>query len=304
MVQQQELKQKLKQNGFKKAKGYKSLYVNADGKVCNTETGRYLTPTSRNYIHYKKKDLPLPKLVLQAFADEPIRSGQVEYLDGNKKNLNVNNLRYKTQSRFYCSAKIPTTTNKLKAIRCYYPVREDFSVKDKDRFKRYMSMIAKKREFFQQNAKNIHLQVFETYLHWRNIEETANAHRLGMRDCRNIINQFLNMLIDETLADLKSGKLSLHPFEKPPKSKTEIIREYNKERKAKGVYPISLNSSSCKRELVSFYDLKREMEKKEARKKQAKKERAKLRRKRKAIYTKMHPEIKNKLKEQIASSRN
>ena len=70
-----ELINKLKQEGYKMVTGYSYLYIHPTGKVYNLKIDKYLKRNARNYIKADNECLSVPKLVLQAFANQPYKNG-------------------------------------------------------------------------------------------------------------------------------------------------------------------------------------------------------------------------------------
>ena len=259
-----EIIKQLKQEGFKLISGFSYLYINPQGRVFNLKTGRYMKPVKQNTIKPESKYLSVPKLVLQAFANQPYRRGQIQFFDGNKNNVETENMRY---AQLFPSNQKPDpvkSENLLIAIRCYFQVLESFKIKDTLQTKIYLSQIADLRGFLIGNHKTKYIDVFRTYLignHQtqysymlgkRNIADTAKQHNLTFRDCSIIVNQFLNILIKEVLEDLENNLLSIQEYEPKPPNQTEIIRQYNKDLIKRGKKPLPLRKKSVKEKLKDF----------------------------------------------------
>jgi len=242
----------LKQDGFKLVTGFSSLYVNQRGKVYNIKTGKYLKPTPRNLIKPENEYLSVPKLVLQAFAKQPYRNGQIQYINGNKANLSVQNLKY---SRIFAPDRTHEPVNRenlLTAIRCYIQVKERFKISDSYQTRFYLQSITRQRLFFIYKKDLQYIEVFETYIEGNNTTKTATKHGLTVRDCSVIVNQFINLLITDILTDLENGLLTIQPYKPKPPTKTQTIREYNKGLIERGKKPLPLRKKSLKEQLRDF----------------------------------------------------
>ena len=84
----------LKNKGFKVVKGEMQLYINSQGNVYDLDSCKDIKPLKNNNIETKNGRFSIPKLVLQAFANEHYRNGQITYIDGNKSNLSLENVEY------------------------------------------------------------------------------------------------------------------------------------------------------------------------------------------------------------------
>ena len=119
----------LKQNGFKQVTDFNYLFINQAGKVYDRETGKYLTRTKNNHLKTQGKYLNVPKLILQAFKGQKYRDGKMVYIDGNRANLEPDNLKY--ASLFNTGQTVEVNQADLTtAIRCYFEVEKSYQVKD------------------------------------------------------------------------------------------------------------------------------------------------------------------------------
>lgn len=92
---------------FKDIKGYEGLYqISNFGNVKSLKRNIILKPSSnrKGYLHiilyknHKSKNSIIHRLVAQAFIPNPENKPQVNHIDGNKRNNNVNNLEWVTNS--------------------------------------------------------------------------------------------------------------------------------------------------------------------------------------------------------------
>jgi hypothetical protein len=84
---------------FKKIEGYDNYQISNFGRLKNIKLNRFLNPKSLSNTtdltqNGKRKTETLHHLVANAFLENPDNKCCVEHIDGNKKNNNVNNLRF------------------------------------------------------------------------------------------------------------------------------------------------------------------------------------------------------------------
>lgn len=189
------------------------LYISQSGTIYNINTGKYLKPNAKNIIRTEREYLSLPKLILQAFAGQRYRAGQMVYIDGNKANLTPQNLKY---VRLFEPARTSEVnkTDLMTVIRCYFEVEKRFKVKDTFQTRLYLQMITANRLFLVLKSDRPNFQVYQTYMEGltNNLTTAANQHGLTVRDCSIIVNGFTNLLIDEILDELNSGYLKVKNF--------------------------------------------------------------------------------------------
>ncbi|BDX39314.1 hypothetical protein CYCD_26690 [Tenuifilaceae bacterium CYCD] len=213
--------------GFKRAKTYPFLYLNKSGVVYGLNRGEILKPDSRNYIFAESKRLNLPKLVLATFGNQPIRNGQIEYVDGNKRNLNVDNLKYSSRLSTVQLERIDKDSLS-EAIRCYFHVSKRYNVRNAVLTRVYLTHIVEKRGLLgKENTRLI-----ESYLSGLNVKECSLKFNLTVRDCRAIINDFINNLSKEVITDKQNGVLSELGYLERSKSKRQILKSWNDYKKS------------------------------------------------------------------------
>ena len=248
-------KRNLKEKGFKQAKQYPDLFTNENGIVYSLKAGRELKTTRRNTIILKTgKHVSVPKLVLSAFRNEPIRENtHIKYLDGNRSNLSVLNVEYirKYESGLKCKLNIE---NLHTAIRCYFEVPKRDKVKDCIQTRFYLTGIIEKRSFYVYNCNRYGLDVFFSYMQGisNNFKDVGKQHNINIKDVPIIVNGFINLLTSDILADLEAGTLQIKDFLPRPKTKTQAIREWNEYRKELGCEPLPLRKKSTKEKLNDF----------------------------------------------------
>ena len=212
-------KQELRKQGFKPVKGF-SIYVNKHGKVYSLNKGDFVKVYKNNQININGKNFNVPKLILQAFKGQPYKTGYIVYIDGNKSNLNIENLKYSSLFTNNTHQKL-NNENLISAIRCYFQVSPNYKVRNILKTKIYINKIIEKREFFINHINTQHIEVFETYISLNNltftsIEETAKIYNISERDCSTIVNSFINMLSTEILEDLNAGILQTKDYYRSP----------------------------------------------------------------------------------------
>ncbi len=245
----------LKRDGFKMAGKCKSLYVSQSGAVFSVVAGKFLKPTERNQVKPETEYLSVPKLVLEAFANEPYRNGHIIHIDGNKENLNVENLKY---TRIFPTDRKPDPVNRehlLLVIRCYVRVNESYNVKDSFQTGIYLKMITGRRLFFELNKELKHIDVFQSYINGDNASKTAKKYGLTALDRAVIINMFINMLITEILKDIENGIIQILPYKPKLKTATQQIREYNKELIERGAKPLPLRKKSVNQKIKEYKNM-------------------------------------------------
>ena len=70
----------------------KEISVTKAGTVRNNKTGKLLTVGERGYFILNQKPHNLPKLQLQTFQKIPIKSGRINFIDGDKNNYHFENI--------------------------------------------------------------------------------------------------------------------------------------------------------------------------------------------------------------------
>lgn len=226
-------KHELFKMGFRPIPELNNIFINRKGEIFDFLKSNWIKPNERNYLRIQGKNINVPKLILFIFGNKPIKPGKIIYSDGNKKNMEIDNLSY---CRLFANDPkiIINKTDLLTAIRCYFIVKQDFTVNDWIKTGFYIFIIAEKRNFINRNIYKPYIELFKFYLINKNFNQIsmvkiAKQHNLNLRDCFFIINGFLAELINEILIDLKAGLLFINEFEKKPKkpSKKELLNDFN-----------------------------------------------------------------------------
>lgn len=245
----------LKRDGFKVAGKCKSLYVSQSGAVFCMEAGKYLKPSARHYIKTETEYLSVPKLILEAFAGVPYRSGQIVCIDGDRANLSIENVQY---ARIFPADKKPDPVNEenlLKALRCYEQLSVKFNIKESLQTCRYLKRITERRRFFVEKKGFEHIEVFQTFIIEGNLNKTALKHGLTVRDCAIVKGKYLNMLIGEIISDIERGILEPLPHKPERQTETQILREYNKGLIERGGEPLPLRKPSVRQQIKELKNI-------------------------------------------------
>lgn len=213
----------LKAIGFKPVSQHPEIWVTSNGNVYSTLTGSFLTPNSKNLIPLQQGYLSIPKAILQEFGGQKLRDkANLIYIDGNKSNLSLQNLKY---SRLFEGKPTKVKESDLvTAIRCYFEVESDFKAKNSI-VRIYLSkMFIESILFIKMNAKSPYFSIFSYYClnSSSNIAAIAEFHRIGVRDCTQIINSYTNEFTGHILKRLNAGLLNLKPIYKKPKKQSSL----------------------------------------------------------------------------------
>jgi len=250
-IKRREMCRLLNEKGYKRIPTLTGLFLNANGQIYDLNTRKELKPTSKNHIIVGSKYLNLPKLVLLTFKKEQIRSGQIRYIDGNRCNLNPQNLEYATK---YNNEKNSINHEHLKtAIRCYFAVENRYNTKDCVLTRMYLMEIINCRLFYIEYSKRPYIDIFICYMEGitNSRAMVAKEHKICVRDCNYIVNDFTNLLINDVLHDLQAGILTVKDYYKK-KTKTEQIRETNEYLKRMGYKPLRLRKKSAKEKTKEY----------------------------------------------------
>ena len=205
------------QNGGFKRIGKTKLYINRNGIVYNPATHRTTRPRR---ISTERGNITRPAAVLWTFANQPPRpKAQIKYLDGDRNNLNPDNLKYKSIGIKHVEL---NTAAMYEAIRRYFPVNKRFSVNIQlPETKVYLTALLPEYLTSEQGRKDEFSEVLKWYLtSLSTVSETAKKYDLTVRDTQNIIKSRLNRLSEQ----INKGKRQILPFIQR-KSKQKRINE-------------------------------------------------------------------------------
>lgn len=225
----------LSANGFKRVPCIPDLMINEMGTVYNLQTGKVLKPSQHQTVRTPNgKSVKVAKLILSAFCGQPIReNSHTKHKNGNRNDFKPENVEYIQKHEKGLKTKI-NAENLKTAIRCYFEVPKKYNVKDNFTTRIYLQRIIEKRDFYAENKKDAEISVFRHYMDGvtNSRAETAKACGLSLRDCNIIINRFINQLISEITADLQAERLTVKNYRPKPKSKKQILREWEKMKNA------------------------------------------------------------------------
>jgi len=233
----------LQKDGFKKTK-ISGLYISKDGKAYNYNSKRNLTPTTKGTIIIDSKAYNLSKLILETFANIPVRSGQIYFTNGNDNDFSLLNVAYKSTIK----EPLPVDSDLIKCIRLYFEVDKKFK-KSNLLFKYYLNEIAVKRGFlFLHTGKG-----FDLFKEWLTFDLTIKSNSIynlslkngfSARNGQNEIYKYLNLLITGCLQDFENRTLKLKDFKRKPPTKTQRLKA---KQKALDELGINLKLTSRKR---------------------------------------------------------
>ena len=240
----------LQKQGFKKTK-ISGLYVSNKGVCYNSVTKRNLAIRGgKTTINGKAYNVA--KVVLETFCKIPVRSGQINFINGNDKDFNFENLEYKSTIK----QPQPSETDLIKCIRLYFEVENNFKISN-ILYKYYLHEIIKKRDFNLKH-KGIDFDLFLEYsknnfLHSNNQKAIFIKFNYTATNGKNAINKYLNLLINECVQDLENGILKIKDFKPKPPTKTQKLKELQKSVNESGLnVKIPLRKPSVKEMLNKF----------------------------------------------------
>jgi len=244
----------LRAAGYKPVSDYPQLYINSAGKVYNITKGSYEAITGRNMIRPNNKNLSIPKLVLQCFAKQEYRYRQrIIYIDGDQTNNDVSNIKY---ARLFKNNQTNTINegDLLTAIRCYFKVDRKYKVTNKVLTRMYLAEIISLRGYYSIQIREQNTAILKTYMQGlqNSYRETAQTHKISIRDCEYIVNEQINALANDILNDLAGRNLKVKDYQPRPLTKSQLIENYNSRAKVIGAKPIPTRKKSMKQKMRRF----------------------------------------------------
>ncbi|WP_134355589.1 hypothetical protein [Flavobacterium psychrophilum] len=238
--------------GFKKTQII-GLYASKDGDLYNHSTQRFLSITAKGTTTINGKTYNVAKIILETFYKIPIRSGQIDFKNGNNKDFSFENLEYKTTIK----QPPPVATDLIKCIRFYFEVDKKLN-KNSLITKYYLYEIIKKRGF-ELKHKGLDFDLFLEYAKndfWilsNNQKNTFDKFNYTATNGKNAINKYLNLLICECLQDFENGLLKVKSFKAKQPTKTDTLRALQKTANEHGFnIKIPLRKKSTKELLRNF----------------------------------------------------
>lgn len=223
----------LQKQGFKKTK-ISGLYITNTGLCYNSISKRSLAIT-KGKITIKGKAHNVAKMILETFCKIPIRSGQINFKNGNDKDFYFENLEYK--STIIQTA--PKESDLIKCIRLYFEVDKKLN-KRSDLFKYYLNEIIKKRGL-NFKYKGLDFDLFieyystECFIISDNQKTVFDKFNYTATNGKNAINRYLNLLVYECLQDFEKGLLKIKNYKPKPPTKTQKLKELQKSINESGV---------------------------------------------------------------------
>lgn len=217
----------LQKQGFKKTK-ISGLYATNDGLCYNYISKRNLN-TTNGKITVNGKAYNVAKIVLETFCKIPTRSGQIVFKNGNDKDFYFENLDYKSTIK----QTAPNETDLIKCIRFYFEVDKNLNKKSL-MTKYYLSEIIEKRRFdfkYKGTDFDLFIEYLKTdyYILSKNQKTVFDKLNYSVTNGKNAINKYLNLLICECLQDFENGTLKIKNFKPKPPTKTQKLRDLQKE---------------------------------------------------------------------------
>ncbi|OWP81649.1 hypothetical protein BWK63_05025 [Flavobacterium covae] len=242
----------LERQGFKKTQ-INGLYLSKAGKAYNNITKRHITPTAYGTVIINGKGYNFAKLILETFSKIPVRSGQINFKNGNTKDYTIDNLEYKSTEK----QPPPNPTDLIKCIRFYFEV--DKNLKSKSPITKYYLYEIIKKRGFNLKFKGLDFDLFLEYTKtdfWvfpKNQNNTFEKFNYTVTNGKNAINKYLNLLVNECMQDFENGLLQIKDFKPKPPTKTDTLRALQKKADEYGLnIKIPLRKKSTK-ELLNDY---------------------------------------------------
>ncbi|WP_395078126.1 hypothetical protein [Flavobacterium sp.] len=217
----------LQNQGFKKTQ-ISGLYVSKTGKAYNYNSNRFLTATGKGTIIINGKGYNFAKLILETFCKIENRSGQINFINGNDKDFNFENLEYKSTIK----QPPPVAKDLIKCIRFYFEVDKKFTISN-ILYKFYLYEIIKMRNF-NYKYKGLDFDLFLDYskndfcVLSNNKKTIFDKFKYTATNGKNAINKYLNLLICECLQDFENGLLKVKDFKPKQPTKTDTLRAIQK----------------------------------------------------------------------------
>lgn len=239
----------LQTQGFRKTK-ISGLFITNNGKGYNVNTKKSLSIVVGKII-VNGKAYNVSKLILETFCKIAVRSGQINFKNGNDQDFYFENIEYKSTIKQLP----PSEVDLIQCIRLYFEVDKKLK-RSNILFKYYLNEIALKRGFIYLN-KDTDFSLFLEWLKPFNLNQTkaiiSEKHGYTVRNATNTINKYLAMLVNECLQDQENGLLEVKDFLKPKPTKTQKLKEAQKSVNEMGLnIKIPLRKPSQKEQLKKF----------------------------------------------------
>ena len=204
-------------------------WINSTGKAYNQHTGRQSNPRT---IKTDGKAWKTEKVILWLFAGIKPRNGQIAYLDSNKGNKAVENLKYATAVIL-----LPETINRenlCTAIRCFFEIKKQAKPHTNDIIVlMYLGEMYEVVNFAQRFGNEPYFIYFEQWIKQYTYgvmgifkpQTVEQPPTLTTREMRIIKAHYINRLTAEICANLSAGVYKLKPFEPTPAQKRKQALE-------------------------------------------------------------------------------
>lgn len=242
----------LQKKGFRKTT-IKGLYVTINGLCYNCTSKRSLS-IAKGKIVINGKAYNVAKLILETFGKIPIRSGQINFKNGNDKDFYFENLEYKSTIKQLP----PKPADLIQCIRFYFEVEKSMNTSNL-LFKYYLNELAIKRGFVYLHTDNdfyLFLEWLKPFSHNQSKAEISKKNNYSTTNGTNTINKYLTMLVNECLQDFENGKLKVKEFKPKPPTPTQKFKGLQKLVNEMGLkVKIPLRKPSTKEILSKFKNI-------------------------------------------------
>jgi hypothetical protein len=239
----------IQKQGFRKT-NIIGLYIANNGLCYNYTSKKSLTIT-KGKITINGKVYNLAKIILETFCKIPVRSGQINFKNGNDQDFCFENLEYKSTIKQLP----PKPADLIQCIRLYFEVDKKINTSNLF-FKYYLNDIAGKRGFIylhKANDFNLFLEWLKPIFNSQSKAEISKKHGYTVRNGTNAINKYLALLVNECLQDQENGKLTVKEFKPKPPTPTQKLKDLQKSVDEMGLkVKIPLRKSSTKEVLNKF----------------------------------------------------
>lgn len=239
----------LQKQGFRKTK-ITGLYITNIG-LCYNYTSKKSLTTTKGKITINGKVYNVAKIILETFCKIPVRSGQINFKNGNDQDFCFENLEYKSTIKQLP----PKTADLIQCIRLYFEVDKKINTSNLF-FKYYLNDIAVKRGFIylhKANDFNLFLEWLKPIFNSQSKAEISKKHGYTVRNGTNSINKYLALLVNECLQDQENGILTVKEFKPKPPTPTQKLKDLQKSVDEMGLkVKIPLRKPSTKELLNKF----------------------------------------------------
>ena len=206
--------------------------------ICYNSISKQNLTITNGKTTIKGKSYNVAKIIIETFYKIPVRSGQINFINGNDKDFSFENLEYKSTIKQLK----PVTTDLIKCIRFYFEVENNFTTSN-ILYKYYLYQIIIKRGFDWRCESCTNFDLFLYYFKTSNNQNnTFTKFNYTTTNGKNAINKYLNLLISECLQDFENGLLKVKDFKQKQPTKTQKLKELQK---SVNKFGLKIKSGSC-----------------------------------------------------------